>query len=73
MSTWFALAVLIAAIGLTYVCCVRPMQRGQCGMGGSATDQARESKQREEIDQLRADIAQARRDLQPHPSRPQTP
>jgi hypothetical protein len=73
MSTWFALAVLIAAIGLTYLFCVRPMRRGHCGMGGSTTDIAGESKRREEIARLRAEIAQARRDLQAHPSRPLTP
>lgn len=64
MSTWFALAVLVAAVGLTYLFCIRPMRRGQCGMGGSAAGQAGESNRREEIDRLRDEIAQARRDLQ---------
>ncbi|WP_020389677.1 hypothetical protein [Kribbella catacumbae] len=73
MSTWLALAVPLAAIGLTYVFCIRPMRRGHCHMGGSAKDQAAELKRREEIDQLRTEIAQARRDLPTHPSRTQAP
>jgi hypothetical protein len=73
MSTWLALAVLAAAIGLTYLFCVRPMRRGQCGLAGSATTQAGKVKRRDEIDQLREEIAQVRRDLQTQPSRSQTP
>lgn len=73
MSTWYALAVLTAAIGLTYVFCVRPMRRGQCDMSGATTGATGESERRDEIAQLRTEIAQVRRELQTNPPRPQTP
>jgi hypothetical protein len=71
MPTWLAVTVLVAAVGLTYLCCIRPMRRGTCSASSDAgaTEQA---SRREEIDQLRAEISQARRDLHAKPFRQQS-
>jgi len=66
MSIWLALTVLVA-VGLTYLCCIRPMRRGTCGAGGRRTDGTEQASRREEIDRLRAEITQARHDLQAGP------
>lgn len=51
--------VLLAAVVLTYVCCIHPMRRGQC-RPPPAPGRARTRKQREELARLRADVAQLR-------------
>lgn len=51
--------VAAAAIGLTYVFCIRPMRRGHCAMM-PATD-AEESERATEIARLRAEVAELRR------------
>lgn len=59
MSTWAAALVAAAAIGLTYLFCVRPMMRGRghCGMS------ARTSRHDEERGVTKREIADLREDL----------
>lgn len=73
MPTWFAVAVLVAAVGLTYFCCVRPTRRGTSSAGRSSAESPEQVSRREEIDQLRTEIAQARRDLQTNRSQSESP
>ncbi len=51
--------VLVAAVALTYLCCVRPMRRGQC-RPPAAPDRESPPEQQEELARLRADVAQLR-------------
>lgn len=55
-SAWLAIVVAAAALGLSYVCCVRPMRRGQCGMSHPG-DRTRRHLD-DALDQARADLAE---------------
>lgn len=40
MQSWLPIVVLVAAIGLTYLFCIRPMRRSRCGrVAGTAGNQ----------------------------------
>lgn len=58
MSIWFAAALPAAAITATYLFCIRPMRRGECGMAGQSPAQrtARDS----ELADLRREVARLR-------------
>lgn len=59
MSTWTAALVAVAAIGLTYLLCVRPMMRGRghCGMpAGASHDSEGAGVTKREIAELREDL-----------------
>lgn len=60
METALGLAVALAAFGLTYVMCIRPMRRGQCAMqpGRSENDTQTDLETDTEIDaETEAEIA----------------
>ncbi len=65
------LAILVAAIALTYVCCVRPMRRREGTTTSRAVDLSEDAERQSYIARLRADIAQARRDLEGESPPPQ--
>lgn len=77
MPTWLAAGLLVASIGLTYFCCVRPMRRGGCAVSSGAehrsADHAVDAGRRTEIDRLRRDIEQARQELREPGSTTATP
>lgn len=53
MSGWLLpVAVLVTSVALTYLFCLRPMRRGRCGSAPS--------RQTADADQLDADLARAR-------------
>lgn len=58
MSVWFAALLLALAIAATYLVCVRPMRRGECGM--AATPRDRDVDKHREIAELRGEIARLR-------------
>lgn len=55
-------ATLVAAIALTYLCCVRPMRQGRCATTSQAASGKSPEQQREqvEIEQARAELAALR-------------
>ncbi len=55
-SAWLSVVVAAAALGLTYVCCVRPMRRGQWVMSRPG-DRVRHHLD-DALDQARADLAE---------------
>ncbi|MQA03878.1 MAG: hypothetical protein GEV07_14530 [Streptosporangiales bacterium] len=74
MSIWFGALLLVAAAAATYLFCIRPMRRGECGMAGPSTQAS--AKQRELLE-LRQEVARLRAELtgdatvdQPRGSRP---
>ncbi|CAM4339950.1 hypothetical protein NONI108955_21695 [Nocardia ninae] len=54
MSIWFAAALVVAAVTLTYFCCIRPMRRGSCRVGAKPAGVERE------LAELRADLRSLR-------------
>lgn len=54
MPTWMAALVLAVAIGATYVFCIRPMRRGECGAGAAGV--AHDAEHAREIAELRDEI-----------------
>lgn len=59
MSTWAGALLAAAAIGLTYLLCVRPMMRGRghCGMsGGASRHDAEPGVTKREIAEFREDL-----------------
>jgi type VI protein secretion system component VasK len=62
-STILAIAVFVAAVTLTYLFCIRPMRRGQCGMGPRRGTNEATRQREEEIRALRREINQLRNDL----------
>ncbi len=57
-----AAATLLAAIGLTYVFCVRPMRQGRCAMTSEPSSDLSSDQRREqaEIEAARAQVAALR-------------
>ncbi|MQA05934.1 MAG: hypothetical protein GEV07_25550 [Streptosporangiales bacterium] len=55
MSIWFAALILALAVAATYLFCLRPMRRGECGMAATAPDQTRDRQQ--ELADLRHQVA----------------
>jgi len=60
--------IAAAAIGLTYVICIRPMRRGHCAMMPPQHSDAADAERAAEIDQLRAEVAGLRRDQDSQPT-----
>lgn len=58
-ATILPIAVLIAAIALTYLFCIRPMRRGTCGMAAQPDDA--QQRRDEEIRALHQEIKELRR------------
>lgn len=58
MSIWFAAALLVAAITATYLLCIRPMLRGECGAAGQSPDQPTDRDR--ELAELRREVARLR-------------
>jgi type VI protein secretion system component VasK len=67
MPAWLAAGVLVASVGLTYLCCIRPMRRAHGdptrAAVGPGADQALDADRQHELDRLRRDIASARQEV----------
>ena len=70
-SVWLALLFTAAALGLTYVCCLRPMRRGQCVMSGPANRTRRNLDDARE--QARTDLAELKAKTNNNDLRPSSP
>lgn len=57
--------VAVAAIGFTYVFCIRPMRSGHCAMPGMAHRD--ESAEAQEMQRLRDEVTELRRELTDQP------
>lgn len=70
MSSAWALLFTAAALGLTYVCCLRPMRRGQCVMSGSAN---RTRRNLDDLEQARTELAELKAKTNSNDLRPSSP
>lgn len=61
MESLLPALVAVAAIGLMYFVCIRPMRRGQCGMMPQQHANEARAEREDEIARLRAEIAELRR------------
>ena len=61
MSGWgLPLLTLIGAIGLTYVCCLQPMRRGQCGLRAAPAASPEDRALDRQLREARAEYARLR-------------
>jgi len=60
MESLFPALIAVAAIGLMYFVCIRPMRRGQCGMMPQQPTGGSDAERDAEVARLRAEIAELR-------------
>lgn len=68
MESLLPALVAVAAIGLTYVVCIRPMRRSRCAAMPQQHSEAADAERAAEIDRLRAEVAELRRDQDSQPT-----
>ena len=61
MESLLPALIAVAAIGLMYFMCIRPMRLGRCGMMPQQHANEARTEREEEIARLRAEIAELRR------------
>lgn len=60
MESLLPVVVAVAALGLMYLMCIRPMRRGHCGMMPQQHASDIDTQREDEIVRLRAEIAELR-------------
>lgn len=65
MELALALGVLLTSLSVTYLCCIRPMRRGDDVAGAPGVRSQRRADRDEQIARLRTEVSELR-DGQPH-------